>query len=250
AKQPGTNAADVTRAVARRVAALQGRLIPDGVRVTPSRDYGATATDKANTLIAKLAFATGSVVLLVLFALGRREAVVIGAAVVLTLALTLFASWAMGFTINRVSLFALIFAIGILVDDAIVVVENIHRHMAAGARSLREAIPLAVDEVGGPTILATFTVIAALLPMAFVSGLMGPDMGPLPTPGGAGRLRSLAVALVGTPWLGLKLLRHHLPRPAAATGSGRDGRLRRLFTRSLGPFLDPARGARRRRLLY
>src|SRR3546814_7125943 len=121
-------------------------------------------------LIQKLVFATGSVVLLVLFALGWREAIVVGSAVVLTLAVTLFASWAMGFTLNRVSLFALIFSIGILVDDAIVVVENIHRHMALGGRTLREAIPPAVDEVGGPTILATFTVIDALMPMAFEIG--------------------------------------------------------------------------------
>ena len=122
--------------------------------------------------------------------------------------LTLFASWAMGFTINRVSLFALIFSIGILVDDAIVVVENIHRHMALGGHSMRQAIPEAVSEVGGPTILATFTVIAALLPMAFVSGLMGPYMRPIPINASAGMLLSLAVALMVTPWLALKLLRH------------------------------------------
>src|SRR5690606_2227411 len=136
-------------------------------------------------------------------------ALVIGTAVVLTLATTLFASWAMGFTLNRVSLFALIFAIGILVDDAIVVVENIHRHMRLGGRSLREAIPPAVDEVGGPTILATFTVIAALLPMAFVSGLMGPYMRPIPVNASVGMLLSLIIALVVTPWLSLKLLRRH-----------------------------------------
>ena len=131
----------------------------------------------------------------------------VGAAVVITLAATLFASWAWGFTINRVSLFALIFAIGILVDDAIVVVENIHRHMACIAGgSLAELIPGAVDEVGGPTILATFTVIAALLPMAFVSGLMGPYMSPIPINASMGMLISLAIALVFTPWLSRKLL--------------------------------------------
>src|SRR3546814_6133026 len=127
-----------------------------------------TASDKATTLIKKLFFATSAVVLLVLFALGRREALVIGTAVVLTLSLTLFASWAMGFTLNRVSLFALIFSIGILVDDAIVVVDNIHRHMALGGKSLREAIPPAVDAVGGPTLLPTIPVVAALPPLAFV----------------------------------------------------------------------------------
>ena len=139
-----------------------------------------------------------------LFTLGWREAIVVGTAVVLTLALTLFASRAMGFTLNRVSLFALIFSIGILVDDAIVIVENIHRHMQRGGSTLLQAIPPAVDEVGGPTILATFTVIAALLPMAFVTGLMGPYMRPIPINASAGMLLSLLVALVVTPWLSLQ----------------------------------------------
>ena len=166
AKKPGSNAADITAAITRRLGEVRGELIPEGVQATVTRDYGRTATDKAMKLIQKLVFATASVVLLVLFALGWREAIVVGSAVVLTLAVTLFASWAMGFTLNRVSLFALIFSIGILVDDAIVVVENIHRHRARGGLSLREASPPAVDEVGGPTILATFTVIAALMPNA------------------------------------------------------------------------------------
>jgi multidrug efflux pump subunit AcrB len=255
AKKPGSNAADVTTAVARRLEALRGELIPDGVRFQVTRDYGQTATDKAQKLIQKLAFATASVVLLILFTLGWREAIVVGTAVVLTLALTLFASRMMGFTLNRVSLFALIFSIGILVDDAIVVVENIHRHMQRGGRKLREAIPLAVDEVGGPTILATFTVIAALLPMAFVSGLMGPYMRPIPINASVGMLLSLLVALIVTPWLSLKLLaRHHGADGDAAhaeppTGVG-PTRLHRLFSRLLLPFLDEHRGSRLRRLLY
>ena len=248
AKKPGSNAADITRAVLARVEALKGSLIPEGIEVTVARDYGQTADDKAATLIKKLIFATAAVVLLVLAALGRREAVVVGCAVVLTLALTLFASWAMGFTINRVSLFALIFAIGILVDDAIVVVENIHRHMRLGGKSLPEAIPPAVDEVGGPTILATFTVIAALLPMAFVSGLMGPYMRPIPINASVGMLLSLAVALTVTPWLALQLLGRH----AIAGGSDGvvGGALHRGFRRLLTPFLDPRRGPRRRRALF
>jgi multidrug efflux pump subunit AcrB len=224
AKQPGTNASDITRAIESRIEALRGSLIPDGVEVSITRDYGYTATDKAMTLIQKLVFATGSVVLLVLFALGWREAIVVGSAVILTLALTLFASWAMGFTINRVSLFALIFSIGILVDDAIVVVENIHRHMSRGGKSLLEAIPPAVDEVGSPTILATFTVIAALLPMAFVTGLMGPYMRPIPINASAGMLISLLIALTVTPWLAVKLLGRHghgaSPSPAGGRGVG------------------------------
>lgn len=256
AKKPGSNAVDITAAVERRIAALRDQAIPAGVNVEVTRDYGRTARDKARTLIKKLVFATGSVVLLVLFALGRREAVVIGGAVILTLAVTLFASWAMGFTLNRVSLFALIFSIGILVDDAIVVVENIHRHMAHGARALREAIPPAVDEVGGPTILATFTVIAALMPMAFVSGLMGPYMRPIPINASAGMLLSLAVALVVTPWLSLKLLRRHDAKcadDAAEHGHAEGGmaaRLHRVFERVMGPFLDAGAGARRRHRLF
>lgn len=256
AKKPGSNAADITSAALARVEALRGSVIPDGIRVETARDYGLTASDKAQTLIKKLVFATGSVVLLVLFALGRREAIVIGSAVVLTLAVTLFASWAMGFTLNRVSLFALIFSIGILVDDAIVVVENIHRHMAQGGMSLAQAIPPAVDEVGGPTILATFTVIAALMPMAFVTGLMGPYMRPIPINASVGMLLSLMIALVVTPWLSLKLLKRHAPAHAgggAAHGHAEGtmaARLHRLFERVMTPFLDAGAGARRRRLLF
>ena len=175
-KKPGENAIDVANAVMRRVESLRNTVIPAAVQVAETRNYGATADDKAKKLIQKLLFATASVVALVFIALGRREAAIVGAAVVLTLAVTLFASWAWGFTLNRVSLFALIFSIGILVDDAIVVVENIHRHQQLHpGRSLAQIIPGAVDEVGGPTILATLTVIAALLPMAFVSGPISPD---------------------------------------------------------------------------
>ena len=255
AKKPGSNAADITGAISRRIQQLKGELIPQGVHVSVTRDYGQTATDKALKLIEKLVFATASVVLLVLFTLGWREAIVVGSAVVLTLAITLFASWAMGFTLNRVSLFALIFSIGILVDDAIVIVENIHRHMSRDGKSLLEAIPPAVDEVGGPTILATFTVIAALMPMAFVSGLMGPYMRPIPINASVGMLLSLAIALMVTPWLSLKLLARHTPQPGAsghddaAEGAGQT-RLHRLFGRVLRPFLDPARGGRRRKLFF
>ena len=246
AKKPGSNAADITTAIAVRLEQLRGELIPEGVQVQVTRDYGQTATDKAQKLIQKLVFATGSVVLLVLFALGWREAIVVGTAVILTLAVTLFASRAMGFTLNRVSLFALIFSIGILVDDAIVVVENIHRHMQRGGKTLLQVIPPAVDEVGGPTILATFTVIAALLPMAFVSGLMGPYMRPIPINASAGMFLSLLIALIVTPWLSLKLLARH----AHAAPPALESRIQRRFSRILLPFLDERRGSRRRRLLF
>jgi multidrug efflux pump subunit AcrB len=244
-KKPGENAIDVTRSVLERVELLRGTYIPDGVEVTVTRDYGVTANDKAQKLIQKLAFATASVVLLVWLTVGWREAVVVGAAVIITLAATLFASWAWGFTINRVSLFALIFAIGILVDDAIVVVENIHRHMAFGSGGLGEIIPRAVDEVGGPTILATFTVIAALLPMAFVSGLMGPYMSPIPINASMGMLISLAIALVVTPWMSKRMLSH--THAIAAEPAG-ESRLQRFFERTIAPFLrsENARGNRRK----
>ncbi|NNL63558.1 MAG: efflux RND transporter permease subunit [Woeseiaceae bacterium] len=246
AKKPGTNAASMSAQVIERVESLQGIMIPEGIEYTVTRDYGKTADDKAKKLIQKLAFATACVILLILLTLGWREAVVVGSAVVITLMLTLFASWAWGFTINRVSLFALIFSIGILVDDAIVVVENIHRHMALEKKSLLEAIPPAVDEVGGPTILATFTVIAALLPMAFVSGLMGPYMSPIPINASIGMLLSLAVALVFTPWASQKLLSHE----HHAEGEHKtDAWLDHLFRKLVGPFLRGSAGRRARRWL-
>jgi multidrug efflux pump subunit AcrB len=253
-KKPGENAVDVAAGVIARLEQLRGYQLPDQVQATVTRNYGETAQDKAQTLIKKLIFATLSVVVLVLFALGRREAVVVGAAVVVTLAATLFASWAWGFTLNRVSLFALIFSIGILVDDAIVVVENIHRHMQLGGKSLTEAIPLAVDEVGGPTILATFTVIAALLPMAFVSGLMGPYMRPIPINASTGMLISLLVAFVFTPWLYRRLfLKQDAAHAHAAAHSGEEEEvgLQRFFRRVMTPFLEREEGGRNRwRLLY
>ena len=247
-KKAGENAVDVASRVERRVAELADTVIPQGVGLAVTRDYGRTADDKAKLLISKLLFATASVVALVFVALGRREAAIVGIAVLLTLAATLFASWAWGFTLNRVSLFALIFSIGILVDDAIVVVENIHRHRALDPSApLASLIPSAVDEVGGPTILATFTVIAALLPMAFVTGLMGPYMSPIPINASMGMLISLGVAFSITPWLALKLA------PGGAHADHGPGKLDRAlasgFARLLEPFVDRERGGRRRVLL-
>ena len=241
-KKPGENAVDVAERVLARAAELRGTVIPDDVHVSVTRNYGATANDKAQQLIKKLIFATLSVIVLVFATLGWREALIVGIAVLLTLASTLFASWAWGFTLNRVSLFALIFSIGILVDDAIVVVENIHRRRALEGGALTGIIPDAVDEVGGPTILATFTVIAALLPMAFVSGLMGPYMSPIPINASMGMLISLAIAFTVTPWLALKFFKaeHH--------AHGESGRLERLSRRVLGPFVASAK--RRRQMLY
>ncbi|MBN8504941.1 MAG: efflux RND transporter permease subunit [Burkholderiales bacterium] len=242
-KKDGENAIDVARRLQAKVSQLQGSLIPDGVQLLTTRDYGDTANTKAQQLMTKLLFATASVVALVFALLGRREALIVGIAVGLTLTATLFASWAWGFTLNRVSLFALIFSIGILVDDAIVVVENIHRHqMLHPGKSLAELIPGAVAEVGGPTILATLTVIAALLPMAFVSGLMGPYMGPIPINASMGMVLSLLIAFAITPWLALKLM----PAQASAHshGGGFASRIEPLFERIFRPLLATARARR------
>ena len=246
-KKPGENAVEVADKLLKRVEELKGSVIPSDVHVTTTRNYGETANDKAMKLIQKLIFATSAVIALVWLALGRREALIVGIAVILTLAATLFASWAWGFTLNRVSLFALIFSIGILVDDAIVVVENIHRRRElAPDQPLSEIIPEAVDEVGGPTILATFAVIAALLPMAFVSGLMGPYMSPIPINASMGMLISLAVAFVITPWLALRFsATHH-----TAAKNGHDSALAQFFRARLSPFLNREQGKSARRKLW
>lgn len=241
AKKAGENAVDVAKAVEARIGELKNRLIPQDIEVAITRDYGQTAADKSNTLIAKLAFATSAVVILVLFTMGWRESLVVGFAIIITLMMTLFASWAWGFTLNRVSLFALIFSIGILVDDAIVVVENIHRHMAKSSAKLNHLIPRAVDEVGGPTILATLTVIAALLPMAFVSGLMGPYMSPIPINASMGMLISLVVAFVVSPWLASHLLKPSQHQEQTQT----DG----LFHKIMSPFVTAKAQGRNRLLL-
>jgi multidrug efflux pump subunit AcrB len=253
-KKAGENAIDVANAVMARVEQLKGSVIPDEVEVVTTRNYGESANDKAKKLIQKLLFATASVVGLVFIALGRREAAIVGSAVILTLTVTLFASWAWGFTLNRVSLFALIFSIGILVDDAIVVVENIHRHQQLyPGRTLVDIIPGAVDEVGGPTILATLTVIAALLPMAFVSGLMGPYMSPIPINASMGMLLSLAIAFVVTPWLSRLWMKSTTPLSHdagvghEAAHTGLSARLAPWFERVFAPLLDPVNGARNRR---
>jgi len=245
AKQPNVNAVSVSNNIIKRIDQLKGTFIPEGVNVTVTRNYGDTAKAKSDKLITKLIIETLAVVALIWIALGWREAFIVGTAVVITLALTLFASWAYGFTLNRVSLFALIFSIGILVDDAIVVVENIHRHMVLGGKKLVEVIPLAVDEVGGPTILATFAVIAALLPMAFVTGLMGPYMSPIPINASMGMLLSLAVAYIVTPWMTNKVLAkvdfsHHKVEEAGKT------KTRRFFDKIMTPFLHDEKGAKRR----
>ena len=206
AKRAGANAVVVAEAALHRIEVQEGRIIPDSVVVTVTRDYGETANEKANELLFHLGLATVSIVLLVLLAIGWREGVVVAIVIPVTILLTLFASWIMGYTLNRVSLFALIFSIGILVDDAIVVIENIARHWGMGdARPRAQAAIDAVAEVGNPTIVATLTVVAALLPMLFVSGLMGPYMSPIPANASAAMILSFFVAVIITPWLMVKI---------------------------------------------
>jgi multidrug efflux pump subunit AcrB len=214
-KRMGTNATQLSEEVLKKVEALRGNLIPRDLQVTVTRNYGETAGDKSNELIEHLLIATLSVIALILLAMGWRSAVVVGTAVPVTLALTLLITYLFGYTLNRVTLFALIFSIGILVDDAIVVVENIHRHMhlPGPRRSFAKMVVEAVDEVGNPTILATFAVIAAILPMAFVRGLMGPYMRPIPVGASVAMLFSLVIAFVISPWAALKIFKKeaHLP---------------------------------------
>ncbi|MFC2967550.1 efflux RND transporter permease subunit [Acidimangrovimonas pyrenivorans] len=206
AKRAGSNAVIVADQILHKVHSLEGSLIPDTVNVKVTRDYGETANEKANELLFHLGLATLSIIGLVLLAVGWRESIVVAIVIPVTILLTLFAAWIMGYTLNRVSLFALIFSIGILVDDAIVVIENIARHWGMDPKKNRvRAAVEAVAEVGNPTIVATLTVVAALLPMLFVSGLMGPYMSPIPSVASAAMIFSFFVAVIITPWLMVKI---------------------------------------------
>jgi multidrug efflux pump subunit AcrB len=236
AKRKGANAVVVSSAVLARVEALKGSLLPDSLEVSVTRDYGASANDKANELLQHLALATVSIVILIGFAIGWREAGVTAVVIPTTILLTLFASNLMGYTINRVSLFALIFSIGILVDDAIVMIENIARHWAMNdGRSRVDAAVEAVAEVGNPTVVATLTVVSALLPMLFVSGLMGPYMAPIPVNASAAMVFSFFVAVVIAPWLMVRFARKTLAAGPAHHGEGKIGALyRKVAGRVIG----------------
>jgi multidrug efflux pump subunit AcrB len=237
AKRKGANAVSVADEVLRRLALVRGRLVPEEVEVVVARNYGETARDKADELLSHLLGATITIVAIIALAIGWREGLVVLVVIPATILLTFFAAWLMGYTINRVSLFALIFAIGILVDDAIVVVENVvrHWHERDSADLLGRAIE-AVAEVGNPTIVATLTIIAALLPMMFVSGLMGPYMSPIPANASTAMLFSYFVAVTVTPWLMIHL-RRRAGLPGAARGDeaagGALGRLYLLVARPL-----------------
>jgi multidrug efflux pump subunit AcrB len=231
AKRPGVNATELNKKLLAKVEGLRGTLLPRDLNVTVTRDYGRSAEEKSNELIKHLLLATLSVVILIALMLGFRESLVVGIAVPVTLAFTLLIYFLAGYTLNRVTLFALIFSIGILVDDAIVVVENIYRHftMKDGRSLTRKAIE-AVDEVGNPTILATFTVIAAILPMAFVRGMMGPYMRPIPVGASAAMIISLVVAFMVSPWAAYKLLKNKVHAGEESEGKIM-GRLLALYRR-------------------
>ena len=240
AKRKGANAVDVAEDILHRVEILKSKLIPADVDVSITRNYGETAVEKADELLFHLALATVSIVILITMAIGWREGVVVLVIIPTTILLTLFASWLMGYTINRVSLFALIFSIGILVDDAIVVVENIVRHWEKrGDRGLIETAVEAVAEVGNPTIVATLTIVAALLPMMFVSGLMGPYMSPIPANASMAMLFSFFVAVTITPWLLLKVAQGRFEASGHGSAHQHDevGVMGRFYARFAMPLL-------------
>src|ERR1035441_8560179 len=258
AKRPGANAISVAHEVLRKVEALRGRVIPNGVEMSITRHYGKTAEEKSDELLLHMGLAVIGVSVLILLTLGWRESIIVGIAIPCTLALTLLVFYLHGYTLNRITLFALIFSIGILVDDAIVVVENIVRHFNLPQNKGRPWAAIAVEavnEVGNPTILATFAVISAVLPMAFVGGLMGPYMRPIPTGSSAAMFWSLAIAFIVTPWAAIRILRwgrkySRLTEGAASVAE--DGMphshfehdedfFTRLYRRFMGPMIAKAR---------
>jgi multidrug efflux pump subunit AcrB len=244
-KKPGTNAVDMVADLDRTIDRLRGTVLPSNIQVLKTRDYGATADEKANELLKHLWSATIAVILLMWITLSWREATVVAVVIPVTLALTLAASYFFGYTLNRVSLFALVFSIGILVDDAIVVVENIHRHIKLRWAGAKQTTVYALDEVGNPTILATFAIISALLPLAFVRGLMGPYMRPIPINASAAMLFSLMVAFTISPWMAYRLFRKKSttddsdasPGPPEDTGLPEEGKISRLYSFLLGPLI-------------
>ena len=245
AKKPGTNAVDMVADLDQVIERLRGTVLPSNIEILKTRDYGATADEKADELLKHLWSATLAVILLMWITLSWREATVVAVVIPVTLALTLAASYFFGYTLNRVSLFALVFSIGILVDDAIVVVENIHRHIKLRWAGAKQTTVYAVDEVGNPTILATFAIISALMPLAFVRGLMGPYMRPIPINASAAMLFSLMVAFTISPWMAYRLFRRKTAdgegdatsgQPEDA-GSSDEGRISKLYSFLMDPLI-------------
>jgi len=235
AKRKGTNAIEIARQVLEKVELAKGRIVPAGMELTVTRNYGETAKEKSDELLLHMMIAIVSVAILIWLVIGVRESGVVAIAIPVTLSLTLAVFYLYGYTLNRITLFALIFSIGILVDDAIVVVENIVRHYHLPENKGRPLVDIAgeaVDEVGNPTILATFAVIAAIIPMAFVRGLMGPYMRPIPVGASAAMIFSLLVAFIVTPWASRRLL-----KPAGAAEHGEEGFSTRLYRLAMNPLI-------------
>jgi multidrug efflux pump subunit AcrB len=248
AKRPGANAISVAEQVLKKVDTLKGSLIPSDIQITVTRNYGETATEKSNELLLHMGIAVIGVSVLILLTLGWRESAIVAVAIPATLALTLLVFYLYGYTLNRITLFALIFSVGILVDDAIVVVENIVRHFRHdrnNGRSWSDVAVKAVNEVGNPTILATFAVIAAVLPMAFVGGLNGPYLRPIPILSSAAMFFSLAIAFIVTPWASIRLLRRGRHTTDGTHNSSED-----FFTRAYRRFMAPLIAQRRWRYAF
>ena len=240
AKRKGTNAITVAERILKRVEDAKGRVIPDNIHMTVTRHYGETAKEKSDELLLHMLIAVVSVTLLIWLTLGRRESGVVALAIPVTLAFTLTVFYLLGYTLNRITLFALIFSIGILVDDAIVVVENVVRHFRLPENRQRPKISItleAVSEVGNPTILATFTVIAAILPMAFVGGLMGPYMRPIPVGASAAMIFSLLIAFIITPWASVHLLKHEHHSDSPDGHGEKEDWSTRLYRRVMDPLI-------------
>jgi multidrug efflux pump subunit AcrB len=235
AKRKGSDAMQVANAVLEKINALKGILIPSDIQITETRNYGKTASDKVFTLLEHLLGAIIAVTIVVGIFLGWRGGLVVFASVPITFALTLFVYYLFGYTLNRVTLFALIFVTGIVVDDSIIIAENVHRHFLMRRLPPLQAAIASINEVGNPTILATFTVIASVLPMVFVSGLMGPYMSPMPIGASLAMLFSLIIALVGTPWLAYRLLKTHEKEQEYKLERTL---IYRVFNKTLSPILD------------
>jgi multidrug efflux pump subunit AcrB len=239
AKRKGSNAVTVANNVLERIRSATGSVIPDNIHITVTRNYGDTAKEKSNELLFHMMIAIVSVTVLIWFVLGHRESGVVAIAIPVTLALTMAVFYLYGYTLNRITLFALIFSIGILVDDAIVIVENIVRHFRLPENRERSWVKVsveAVDEVGNPTILATLTVISAILPMAFVGGLMGPYMRPIPVGASAAMIFSLVVAFIVTPWASIRMIKHE--ETTSAGEHGEEDWSTRLYRKIMTPLIE------------
>ena len=239
AKRKGSNAVTVANNVLERIRSATGSVIPDNIHITATRNYGDTAKEKSNELLFHMMIAIVSVTILIWFVLGHRESGVVAIAIPVTLALTMAVFYLYGYTLNRITLFALIFSIGILVDDAIVIVENIVRHFRLPENRERSWVKVsveAVDEVGNPTILATLTVISAILPMAFVGGLMGPYMRPIPVGASAAMIFSLVVAFIVTPWASIRMIKHE--EMTSAGEHGEEDWSTRLYRKIMTPLIE------------